>query len=70
MGIVKWIFNRLLVKKLKNDPEFISAVNDADDAAENLRCSIRKAEKNGVIVPDELKKYAGMRTENGKDIKN
>ena len=63
MEIVKWLFNRLLVKKLKNDPEFISAVNDADDAAENLRCSIRKAEENGVIVPDELKKYAGMKTD-------
>ena len=63
MGIVKWIFNWLLVRKLKNDPKFISAINNADEAAEDLRCSIRKAESNGVIVPDELKKYAGMKTE-------
>ena len=60
MGIVKWIFNWFMIKKLKKDPEFISAVNKADESVENLRCSIRKAEENGVIIPDGLKKYAGM----------
>ena len=60
MGIIRWIFGKLMVKRLRKDPEFISAVKKADESAENLRCTIRKAEENGVIVPDGLKKYAGM----------
>jgi len=60
MGLLKWIFVKLLTNKLTNDPEIIKSANKADEAAENLRCSIRKAEKNGVIVPDAIKKSVGM----------
>ena len=67
MGILSWIFNKILVRKLKNDPEFICMVDKADESAENLRCTIRKAESRGVIVPDGLKRSAGMKiTKNDK----
>jgi hypothetical protein len=38
----------------------MSAVDKVDKASEDLRNSIISAEKNGVVVPDELKKYAGL----------
>ena len=60
MGIVRWIFNRILVKKLKNDPEFIRSVAAADKSMEDLQKSIREAEENGVVIPPELKKSAGL----------
>ena len=59
-GIVRAIFGKLLTKKLKSDPKFMSAVDKVDKASEDLRNSIISAEKNGVVVPDELKKYAGL----------
>jgi hypothetical protein len=59
-GIVRAIFAKLLTKKLKSDPKFMSAVDKVDKASEDLRNSIISAEKNGVVVPDELKKYAGL----------
>ena len=61
MGILSWIFKKRLVMKLENDPEFISMVDKADESAENLRCTIRKAESRGVIIPDGLKRSAGMK---------
>ena len=61
MGLLRIIFNWLMLRKLKNDPSFISAIDEADEAAEDLRSTIRRAEKNGVIVPDSLKKYSGMK---------
>ena len=61
MGIVRWFFNRILVKKLKNDPEFIRSVNAADKSMEDLQKSIRKAEESGVVIPPELKKSAGLK---------
>jgi hypothetical protein len=61
VGLVSWIFNQLLIRKLKRDSEFLSAVKDSDQAAANLRATIRKLEAKGGIVPDSLKKYAGMK---------
>lgn len=59
-GFVKKMFAKFLVDKLKNNSNFMKAIDDADSAAENLRKSIEKAEKAGVKVPDGLKKYAGL----------
>ena len=59
-GIIKKLFAKFLVKKLKNDSNFMRAVDDADKAADNLRDAINKAEKQGVSIPDGLKKYAGL----------
>ena len=59
-GIVGKIFSRLLVKKLKNDTEFKKAVDSFDTAQERMRKSIIDAEKSGVKIPKELKKYAGL----------
>ena len=59
-GFIKKMFVKLLVNKLKNDSNFMRAVDDADKAADNLRDAIKKAEKQGVSIPDGLKKYAGL----------
>jgi EAL domain-containing protein (putative c-di-GMP-specific phosphodiesterase class I) len=59
-GFVKKMFAKFLVDKLKNNSNFMKAIDDADSAAENLRKSIEKAEKAGVKVPAGLKKYAGL----------
>lgn len=59
-GVVRTIFAKLLTKKLKSDPEFVSAVNKVDKASEDLRAKIIDAEKKGVVIPNELKKYAGL----------
>lgn len=59
-GIVRAIFAKLLTKKLKSDPKFMSAVDKVDKASEDLKAQIIDAEKKGVVIPDELKKYAGL----------
>lgn len=59
-GIVRAIFGKLLTKKLKSDPKFMSAVDKVDKASEDLKAQIIDAEKKGVVIPDELKKYAGL----------
>ncbi len=59
-GIVRAIFAKLLTKKLKSDPKFMSAVDKVDKASEDLKTQIIDAEKKGVVIPDELKKYAGL----------
>lgn len=60
-GIAGMIFKRLLKRKLKNDPEFKKAVDKFDDASQKLQQQIKRAEEAGVDIPDELKKYAGMK---------
>ena len=59
-GFVKKMFVKLLVNKLKNNSNFMKAIDDADKAASDLRKAIENAEKTGVKVPDGLKKYAGL----------
>lgn len=59
-GVIRAIFAKYLSKRLKSDPSFKSAVDKADKAAEDLRGKIIDAEKKGVVIPDELKKYAGF----------
>ena len=59
-GVVRAIFAKLLTKKLKSDPKFMSAVDKVDKASDELRNKIIGAEKEGVVIPDELKKYAGL----------
>jgi|TARA_B110000967_G_C18418984_1_gene332893 hypothetical protein len=59
-GIVGAIFNRLLKKKLKNNTDFKKAVDSFDSAQDKMRKSIIDAEKSGVKIPKELKKYAGL----------
>ena len=63
MGMVELIFRKILVWKLKRDPTFKKAADKADIAMDNLQKSIHDAEVNGMVIPDELNKYAGMRTE-------
>ena len=59
-GVVRAIFAKLLTKKLKSDPKFMSAVDKVDKASDELRNKIIDAEKHGVVIPDELKKYGGL----------
>ena len=59
-GIVGKIFAKLLKNKLKNDTEFKKAVDSFDNAQDRMRKSIIDAERKGVKIPQELKKYAGL----------
>lgn len=59
-GIVGKIFARLLKKKLKNNTDFKKAVDSFDTAQDRMKKSIIDAEKSGVKIPKELKKYAGL----------
>ena len=59
-GFVKKMFAKFLVKKLKNNSNFMKAIDDADKATSDLQKAIKNAEKAGVKVPDGLKKYAGL----------
>ena len=61
MDLIRWLFSWKLKRKLKNDPEFLKSVDEADKAMERLQESIRKAEANGTKIPDSLKRYAGMK---------
>lgn len=60
-GIVARIFAYVLKKRLKNSPDFKTAVDNADKAMDELKNQLLHAERNGVIIPDELKKYAGLK---------
>jgi len=59
-GVVAAIYNKLLQRKLSKNPDFKKAIDSFDSAQETMRKSIIDAEKKGVKIPDELKKYAGL----------
>ena len=50
----------LVLKKLKNNTDFKKAVDSFDTAQDRMKKSIIDAEKSGVKIPNELKKYAGL----------
>lgn len=60
-GIISNIFAKLLKTKLKNDKGFMKAVDDYDKAATDLAKNIKKMEKRGIEVPDDIKKLAKMK---------
>lgn len=60
MGIIHTIFAKLLIRKLKRDPDFMASVAKADKSMDNLKQLLINAEKNGTPIAPELKKFAGM----------
>jgi glutathione peroxidase-family protein len=60
-GIVKWIFNKYLTSKIKNDSDIMSKLTAADKAMDNLKDSIADVEKRGYKVDPELKKMVGLK---------
>ena len=60
MGIIHTIFSKLLIWKLKRDPDFMASVAKADKSMESLREKLIQMEKRGVPVAPSLKKFAGM----------
>ena len=61
MGLIQIIFNFLLKRKLLNNQEFLDSIDKFDKSREELQKSLLDAEKEGVIIPDELKKYSGLK---------
>jgi uncharacterized phage infection (PIP) family protein YhgE len=59
-GVISRLFARKLGKLLKKDTDFKKAVDNLDSSMDVLKRQIIDAEKNGIKVPDGLKKYAGM----------
>jgi|LauGreDrversion4_2_1035121.scaffolds.fasta_scaffold214917_2 glutathione peroxidase-family protein len=60
-GIIKWIFNKYLTSKIKNDSDIMSKLTAADKAMDNLKDSIADVEKRGYKVDPELKKMVGLK---------
>jgi len=61
MGLIQIIFNFLLKRKLLNNQEFLDSIEKFDKSREELQKSLLDFEKKGGIVPDELKKYSGLK---------
>ena len=61
MGLIQIIFNSLLKRKLLNNQEFLDSIEKFDKSREELQKSLLDLEKKGVIIPDELKKYSGLK---------
>ena len=61
MGLIQIIFNSLLKRKLLNNQEFLDSIEKFDKSREELQKSLLDFEKKGGIVPDELKKYSGLK---------
>ena len=61
MGLIQIIFNSLLKRKLLNNQEFLDSIEKLDKSKEKLQKSLLDFEKKGGIVPDELKKYSGLK---------
>ena len=61
MGLIQNIFNSLLKRKLLNNQEFLDSIEKFDKSREELQKSLLDFEKKGGIVPDELKKYSGLK---------
>ena len=61
MGLIQIIFNSLLKRKLLNNKEFLDSIEKFDKSREELQNSLLDAEKKGVTIPDELKKYSGLK---------
>lgn len=59
-GFIGKLFARKLGKLLMKDKDFNKAVDNLDSASEKLKKTIIDAEKKGVIIPKELKQYAGL----------
>ena len=60
MGIIHTIFSKLLIWKLKRDPDFMASVAKADKSMDNLKQLLINAEKKGMPIAPELKKFVGM----------
>ena len=61
MGLIQIIFNFLLKRKLLNNQEFLDSIEKFDKSREELQKSLLDFEKKGGIVPEELKKYSGLK---------
>jgi len=60
-GIVANLFKRLLKSKLASSSDLMQAINKTDASMARLNKSIAKAENNGMVIPDELKQYLGIK---------
>jgi hypothetical protein len=61
MGLIKWLFNRYMTAKIKNDPIIMGKLAAADKANEKLKESIADCERRGIEVAPEIKKLVGLK---------
>jgi hypothetical protein len=60
-GIVKWLFNKLLLNKIKGDSTLMGKLNAADKAMDTLKDTIADRESKGLYVAPELKAMVGLK---------
>lgn len=61
MGLINHVFSFLLKRKLLNDEQFLDRINKYLKSKEKLQKTILDSESKGVIIPDGLKKYSGLK---------
>jgi hypothetical protein len=61
MGLINYVFSFLIKKKLLNDDKFLDGLKKYLESKEKLQKKILDSESKGVIIPDGLKKYSGLK---------
>ena len=61
MGLLSFLFGEILKKKVENNEELISAIEDGDNYLDETKKWIEVQEKNGHKVPDYLKEMVGKK---------
>ena len=59
MGLIEYIFGKLLVNKLSGDKEFIRLANKVDSNMDNLRKKVKDMEVRGEEIPEVYKNMLG-----------
>lgn len=57
----KWLFEKILTRKLKKDKDLMKSLDEYDKSAQDLAKTIEDLERDGIEIPDELKKLAKMK---------
>ena len=60
MGLIQWIFNKLLVKKLKSDKSFTKKLNRHDKSMVDLIESVEVMMKGGSPIAEGFAKSVGV----------
>ena len=61
MGLLSFLFEKILIKKVENDKELVSDIKDGDNYLDETKKWIEVEEKNGHNVPDYLKEMVGKK---------
>ena len=61
MGLLSFLFEKILIKKVENDKELVSDIKDGDNYLDETKKWIEEQERDGNKVPDYLKKMVSKK---------